>query len=328
MSGAVLESEGSRQPGGDKPAAKGPTIELEDDHPAANGPTAEEAMAASRKAISDAETTTRMARQQAQEAQAEVVRVRAGQQQDQAAVLASAVEASTAERDRHAQAWQAAMEAGDFQAAAGHNKDMAMATAKLERASGELAMVRAGADQRQRQSAAASAQQSAVSQATMNWVAAHKEFDRHRDALILKHKEILNDGVTVDSPRYFRELDVEYDRLTGGGGQQDMGSGDRQHPRQQHFDGAPPGRGNGGSTGGGSSQSGTVQTLLGPVNERRVNGQRFITIPAHLRPDFAEGAKVVGMSIEDYAADQIDIARERAGGGTGGLISGEGNKYK
>lgn len=322
---AVLENEPptTKKPAERQAAAAGPVIEVVDEQ-ANTSPSIEEALAASRRATEAAEQAQRNAQQQAQQSQAEITRLRQSQMQDQSAVLASAVEASTAERDRHAHAWQAAMEAGDFGAAAKHQSDMMLATSKLDRASGELAVLKAQGQQPQRQQP--QTQQNGVSQASQNWINSHKEFNRHRDALILKHQELVNDGLVPDSPRYFRELDVEYNRLVGDGGNQ---GGGQEVDRGRQFDGAPPSRG--GGSGGGSDQSGragTVQTLLGPVGVRTTNGQTFLNIPAHLRPDFAEGAKVVGMSVEDYAMEQVNIARERAGGGTGGLISAEGQKYR
>jgi hypothetical protein len=333
MSGSavLLDQEGqggnppNRQESQQQQRNQPPAVELVDE-PARTGPTPEEALAASQKAIARAEESSRGAQQREQAAQQELARVRQSQQQDQAAVLASAVEASTAERDRHAHAWQSAMEAGDFPAASKHQADMMMATAKLERATGELAVVKAGADQRQRQGGQPQ-QQQGVSTASQHWINSHKDFNSHKDALILKHQELINDGVVIESPRYFRELDAEYDRLTNngqhaeGGAQRDMVDNRRQ--QQQHFDGASPSRG-----GAGGTQGNTVQTLMGPVSVRVVNGQTMLQIPAHLRADFDEGAKVVGMSTADYAMEQVKIARERAAGGTGGLVGEEGKTYR
>lgn len=285
---------------------------------APSGPTPEEALAASRKAIQAAEDQTRAARQREQQTAAQLEQMRHSQQQDQTAVLTSAVEASTAERERHSHAWQAAMEAGDWSAAAKHNSDLAMATARLERASGELAMLKAGAKRQQDQPR----QQDSVSRASQDWINSHPEFSRHRDALVLKHQELVNDGVQVDSPRYFRELDTEYGRLTEGGQRQQNGG--RQVADRQQFDGAPPSRGGSGEGG----QGHKVRTLLGDVYVRQVGEQRFIQIPQHIRADFDEGAKVVGMSVAEYADEQVKIAQERAAGGSGGLIQSEGNTYR
>jgi hypothetical protein len=168
-----------------------------------------------------------------------------------------------------------------------------------------------------------------VSEASQRWISSKPEFNRHRDALILRHQELLNDGIQPDSRAYFRELDSEYDRLTGGANHRDNNNnGDRSvagsSNGQRQFDGAPPSRGGNG----GGSQGGTVNTLLGPVTVRTVNGQTFLTIPDHLRADFAEGAKVVGMSLPEYTMEQVNIARERQSGGTGGLIMEEGRTYR
>lgn len=291
-----------------------------------SGPTPEEALAQSRRAIEAAESSRRAAEQREQAAAAELTRMRASQQQDQQAVLASAVEASTAEQDRLAHAWQAASEAGDFPAAAKLLKDLTLASARLNQVTSELAMAKAGMQQRQQ--AAPQQQQNGVSQRSQQWIAEHPEFNRHKDALILKHQELINDGVMADTPAYFRGLDAEYDRLTGGG-QRDQHGGNRRtemqqdRRQQQTFDGAPPSRGNGGG-----SQSGTVKTLLGPVQVRSVNGQTLLQIPEHLRADFAEGAKVNRMSIEEYTMEQVKIARERDAGGNGGMIMNEGATYR
>jgi hypothetical protein len=297
-----------------------PAVVLSEEPTAKSGPTPEEALEASRKAIQAAEDQARTSQQREQQTSAELERMRASQQQDQVAVLSSAVEASTAERDRHSHAWQAAMEAGDWAAAAKHNSDMAMATARLERATGDLAMAKAGAEQRRGQPR--QQQQNSISQASQNWINSHNQFNRHRDALLLKHQELLNDGIQADSPRYFRELDTEYDRLTGGGQQQERDMGGRVSKPQQ-FDGGTPSRGSGGG-----SQGGTVRTMLGDVHVRTVNGQTLIQIPPEHRELFNTGAKDCGMSVADYAMEQVTIAREIAAGGTGGLITSEGKNYK
>jgi hypothetical protein len=324
---AVLEDE-PRAKEGDRPA--GPTIEIVDEPQRSTGPSVEEALAASRRATEQAEAAQRAAQQRDQQSQAELQRMRQSQTQDQAAVLASAVEASTAERDKHAHAWQAAMEAGEFAAAAKHMADSQLATAKLDRASGELAMLKAGQQQRQAPQQPQRTQDS-LSPAVQDWIARHKEFSKPgatRDSLLAKHQELINDGVQSESPRYFRELDAEYERLTAGSGDGDGGHRDMDRGQGRQFDGAPPSRGGGGSAGDGGRASGTVQTLLGPVGVRTSGGQTYLNIPAHLRADFAEGAKVTGMSVEEYAMDQVKIARERDAGGTGGLISQEGAKYR
>lgn len=297
-----------------------PAVALED-APQHTGPTPEEAIAASRQAMERSENEARLSKEQARQAQDQLHRVRQDQQRDQAAVLGSAVEASTAERDRHAQAWQAAMEAGDFAAAARHNSDLAMATSRLDRASGELAMLKAApAPQRQQQQGGAVE----VSNSSQQWINSKPAFQRHKDALLLRHQELLNDGVVVESPRYFRELDQEYERLTNPGGDtRDNSDMNGNGGSRQAFNGAPPSRG--GNTG---TSANTVNTLLGPVGVSTRNGQTFLTIPPHLRADFDEGAKVVGMTTPEYAMDQVRIARERASGANGGLIMEEGRTYR
>ena len=295
-----------------------PVIELVEE-PQHTGPTPEEALAKSREAVQRSEQAARDAHQREQQAQQELQRVKASQQQDQVAVLASVVEASTAERDRHAAAWQQAMEAGDFPAAGKINTELMAAISRLDRATADLAVSKAGTTQRQQPQGGQ--QQPAVSNRSQDWINSHPEFNRHRDALILKHQELVNDGVQADSPRYFRELDSEYDRLTGKGG--DLAGGDRGMSSDRGFGGATPSRGSGS---GGSSH--TIDTLLGPVGYRVSNGQEFIAIPPHLRPRFEEGAKDCGMSLIAYTKDQIEIAKERRAGQTGGMIESEGRTYK
>ena len=323
MSGTVvLDQNDGGQQNQQQQQAKPPAVALVDE-PQHTGPTAEEALAASRKAIETAEAASRASQQREQAAQAELHRVRASQQQDQAAVLASAVEASSAEHDRHAHSWQAAMEAGDFEAARKHQSAMMMSAAKLERAQGELAVVKAGAQQRQQQQGGGQPQQ-AVSNASQNWINSKPAFNKHRDALLLKHQELVNDGIVPESPRYFRELDTEYDRLANNGQQHEGGTGEMNKGGQgRQFDGAPPSRG-----GAGGSQGGTVRTLLGPISVRQVGGQTMIQIPQNLRESFNEGAKVNNMSVEEYAMEHVRIAREMDAGGNGGLISEEGKIYR
>ncbi len=299
---------------------KPPPIALEEP-PEHTGPTPEEALAASRKAVNDAQLARAAAESNAQQATAELNRVRSTQRDDQAAVLASAVEASTAERDRCASAWQAAMEAGDFKVAAELNKQLGMASAKLDRASGELAMLQESA---KRGGGQQQEPQQGVPARSQQWINAHPEFNTHRQALLAKHAELITDGVMVESPRYFRELDAEYDRLTGAGSRQQESRDMPTPPRQQQFDGGAPSRGNG--TGGASGR--TVNTLLGPVSVRRSNGQDIMSITPNLRPRFEEGAKDCGMKLDEYVWDQVQIAREREAGGTGGLILEEGRTFR
>ncbi len=302
-------------------APKQPAIEIVHE-PARTGPTPEEALASSREAIARAQEAERAATQRAQATEVELQRVRASQQQDQAAVLASAVEASTAERDRHAAAWQDASERGDWATARSHLAEMQMATSRLDRASGQLAMVKAGVQQQA--SAAQPPPQSGYSPKTQAWINNHSEFNRHRDALIMKHQELVNDGVVQESDRYFRELHSEYERLTGAG-QRDGGRGNRMaSDRGQQFDVAPPSRGSQGAGSGGR----VIKTDLGDIRVRGPSGRQTVEISPHHLPDFVEGAKVARMKIEDYVKEFIDADADQRAGGTGGLITSEGRIYK
>jgi len=331
MSGSVVLE-------GQEAADRGPVLEMTPEESPKSGPTPEEALAASQKAIEQSERARVEAQQREQTAQAELQRARASQQQDQTAVLASQVEASTAERDRHASAWQAAMEAGDFKAAADHNKNLALATARLERASGDLAVIRAGIERQQQSGTREPQQRSGVSAASMAWVNSHPEFNRHATALIERSNRIIAEGVVPDSPRYFRDLDAEYDRLTGAADDkpvQQRGQSMNDGNGRQQFDGGTPSRG-GGQSGGGN----TVKTLLGPVSVSKGSDGRIrsINIPSHLRELFDEGAKINGyfrdvggkrvLDTAGYALEQIEIAQERAAGGTGSLITAEGQIFK
>lgn len=319
MDTAVLENEGEVTISTDAGDNKPPPIEVIE--PQANtGPTPEQALAASQEAIQRAERDRDAAIRQARANEVELRQARQTQQQDQMAVLASAVEASTAERDQCQREWQAAMEAGDWAKAAEVNTKLAAAETRRQGAARELEIAKVAGPTRQVQQDQP-ANTGGYSQATRQWIDAHPEFSRSnavKQALIAKHAELMDDGIQADSRAYFRALDEEYARLTSGGNRQE------NHMQREQFGGAPPSRGNGGNGGGGS----TVQTLLGPVKVSQRNGQTLIEIPTHLRSDFDEGAKIARISTAEYALEQVKIARERASGETGGLITAEGATYR
>lgn len=288
--------------------------------PVAAGPTPEEAAATSRRAVEEAQRARTAAEQQAQQATAEVQRLRESQTGDQVAVLSAAVEASRASRDGLADRWQAAMEAGDWKVAADLNKELATQAARFDRATGDLAQLQERIKQQPKQTQQAPGD--AVPNRSQQWINTHPEFNTHKDALILRHQELLADGVTVESPMYFRLLEEEYGRLTGGGGKQQT----RQEPavRQQQFDGGAPSRG------GGSGASGrTIKTALGDIVVRRSNGQDFMSIPnPQHRAEMEEGAKVSRMPFDEYVWEQVKAHREMEAGGTGGMIVTEGRTYR
>ncbi len=319
MSDAVLElpQDANVTVGDDKP----PPVEVVTQE-APSGPSPEEALAEAAKTIAAKDRQIRDVQQAAEHARQEAAAARASQQQDQMAVLAAAVEASTAARETIQSEWQAAMEAGDWAKAATINTKLAEAETRRQRAAADLEILKAGGAVRTDQ-APVRQQSSPYSAATQQWISQHPEFSRNtavRDTLIAKHAELLEDGIRADSPAYFRELSAEYDRVTGKGRQEN----DMSQDRGNSFSGAPPSRGNQATGGGGS----TVQTLLGPVGVSTRNGQTFISIPPAIRQDFEEGAKVSRMTVAEYALEQVKIARERQAGDTGGLITTEGAVFR
>jgi hypothetical protein len=302
-----------------------PATVLEDTPAPDAGPTPEEALAASRTAIQRAEAAALAAQQREAAAQAALREARQSQQLDQAAVLGSAVEASTAERDGHARSWQAAMEAGDFAAASKHQVDMMLATARLERASGELAM--ANAAKERQPPARQESGGNALSPAVREWIEDHPEFKKPgpvRDGLLAMHQQLFDSG-TREGSRYFRALDAEYDRLTGNGDMQ------QERPRNNggSFGGAPPSRGSGRADGASSGERATLIPEVGTIFSRQSGGQMSIRIPFYLRELMDEGAKISGFLMPDgRTPDTARYAKDFIDNGNRGLITSEGKKYQ
>lgn len=290
--------------------------------------TPENAAADTAKLLREAENRTAAAEQRATEARTreqEAMRVaqlaNAGRAQDRTAAVASAVEAASSDAERAESAYVAARENGDAVAEAKALREMSGAEFRLNQAKGELETLKAQPTVIREP---AQPQGGEIGPESRKWINDHPRFNTdnaYKQAALAAHAEALTDGILAESPAYFRHINSRMEQFEGQGRQMDR----RQEPRREQFSGAPPSRGNGR----GASASNTVQTLLGPVTvNRRADGVMGIQIPPHLRADFEDGARITGMTLADYAHQQVQIADERRDGGNGGLIETESQTYR
>jgi hypothetical protein len=267
-----------------------------------------------------AERTAADARQQVQQANA-------GRTQDRTAAVAAAVEAAKSEADLAEAAFVSAREMGDAGAEAKALRAMSQADFRLNQATGELATIQANG---QRQQDQPRQQQNGPGPAAQAWINRNPRFNTDtafKQAALTAHAEAITDGIVAESPAYFRHIEsrlLEAGHEVSGAQpqerQQRMEEPRTPPRRQEQFSGAPPSRGDGG----GASRANTVQTLLGPVTvNRRADGKVGIQIPQNLRENFEEGAKITGMTLAEYAYEQVQVAEERKAGGNGGMIESE-----
>lgn len=319
-----------------------------DDPPPNDGPTPEQALKDAQAALAnkdkDIETANRAraaAERTAAEARDATARERQGRAGDRKALVTQAVEGAKSDRQAAISAIRTAREAGDFDAEMRAQESLNSADYRLNQGTAELAGMGDGKDPTstagdvREQNGGRRDQAAGPSQAAQAWINKHPEFNRnnqYKDAMLAAHGRAVLDGASVDSPAYFRyldEADASWRGQSGGGmGGGNNGGGDDRRGNgkdNSHFDGAPPSRGNGG----GSAGSRQVQTMLGPVGVTRLNnGKISIQIPRDIRDNFEEGAKISNMGLGEYALEQVRIAEERAAGGTGGLVTTEGQKFQ
>lgn len=290
----------------------------------------EDAAADARRVLQEKDRTIETERARANQAEQQAAQARqaahqanAGRTHDRTAAVAAAVEAAKSEADLAEQAYVAATEAGDAAAQAKALRAMNSADFRLNQASGELETLKAAPQPTERP-----AQQGGPGPAAQAWINRNPRFNSDpafKQAAIAAHAEALTDGILAESPAYFRHIEG---KLAEQFGQNQDGQQERQQQMQEprtpqrrdQFNGAPPSRG----SGEGASRANTVQTLLGPVTvNRRADGKIGIQIPQNLRENFEEGAKITGMTLAEYAYEQVQVAEERKAGGNGGMIESE-----
>lgn len=245
------------------------------------------------------------------------------------------VESATSEKSSAAQALRAAREAGDIDAELKAQEQLQNAiwrlneaTRDLEAAKGDPTSAAGNVTEDGQGGRQPIAGDTGVSPATQSWIDRHPRFTSdigYRQVMLKAHADAITDGITVDSPAYFRHLDEQaavLDSGGGGGGGMDVGKLSGSRPlqgNQQDFGGAPTTRGGSNSGQGGSR---VVNSRLGPITVRdRSDGKRILSVPPGLKADFEEGAKVCGMKLADYINDIVEQ-------GDTGLIIGEGHDYR
>jgi hypothetical protein len=299
----------------------------------------ERMLADSRKALeqrdqelADARKRENDARTQAARARDEVARANMGRATDRVAAVGSALEAAKADQTAAKLAKRAARESGDIDAEIAADELLASANYRLNQASGELNWLKqqGGQPQPQGDQGATGGGQSAEARA---WLDAHPRY--HTDAAYRAtangaHSEALRAGKREGSQEYVDFIDQIVAQVYG----ENHGTGTEPPAarRQQVDNGRQNSTSSAGPTnrGGGGSASGakTVQTLLGPVGVTRANGKvvQVVLPPAgsQARADWEEAASVNQMRLGDYAYEQVLIAEERAAGGSGGWVQGDG----
>ena len=276
----------------------------------------EEALAEAQRGIVERDRQLAAERDARSRAEREAQRAHAGRQQDRGAAIAATIEAATTAQANAESAKRAAREAGDIDAEIKADKALAQATYRLEQAQAFAAQAQrdpvsqAGATQEPQQGAV-------VSGAAAKWIAAHPRFNTDPDykgKLMAAHYDLLNDGVQPDSRAYFRELDRVAAELEGRKVEQPQ-----QRPAPDQFSGAPPAKGSVAASGGN-----TIKTAFGPVTVvGRGKDVTYRVRPEDL-PDFQEGAKINGMSLKQYVAEQIASVKSNYAG----LMTEEGRQYR
>lgn len=306
----------------------------------ASDPAAQIEAANRRAAAAEAALNTeRQGRTRAERTAARAVKVG---QVERGASLASQVESATTAVEAAKNAYKMARETGDLDAEVKANNDLAMANARLLNANNEFERAKAGGDADPTSAggdmtdpAGGNADNGPDPDAASRaWVQAHPKMaydENYKAQLFGEHKRLVADGVKPNSPAYFRALDAKHSEIEGGGrrnGNSDYGSDD------MNGDQGRQGRGSGGvSPSRGSANGagpGTVKTLMGPVGvTQKADGSFAVRIldPSR-KADFEEGAKISNMPLGEYILEQVKIAQEREGGGSGGLITTEGVAYR
>lgn len=306
------------------------------------GPTPEEALADAEKALrakddelAAATTRANTAEHTAAQARDAAARERTARQTDRQAAVKSQNEAAQADKATAQQMKRAAREAGDLDAELKADDMLASANYRLDKTKDELDQLAGGGEMRMEDARPGTGggqqQHQGMAPESVAWIEAHPRFKTdkgYKQAALTADSQCVIDGIIRNSPAYFRELNkavADYEGADGNNGGEHVNNRNNGGRRPASSEGAPPSRGNGGH--GGAPRM--VKTPLGTLTvSRRNDGKLAIQIPPGSRQDFEEGAKVTGMSLGEYAHEQVKIADEVAAGGNGGLITEEGSIYR
>lgn len=307
-----------------EPQDAGLTIEAGgDDDPMAALEASRRALAQRDEELASARRTADQERRAAAEARDQAARIARDRRGDQRAAVEGSLRAAEAQLESARAQYRQARETGDTDAELEAQSSLAEATYAKKQAEAYLAQNPAGQDQGYVPTPNNGTGGRTLSSAAQAWVDRNPRFNsdpQFRTHAMAAHQSAIDDGITTDSPAYFRFIDDSLKRaFPDHGGER--GRGDDMSER---FNGAPPNRG---GSGGGSGN--TVKTPFGPVQvHRRANGTMGVRIPQDRMEDWNEAARICGMSLKDYVAEQIQIKQELDTGGNAGMITTEGATFR
>jgi hypothetical protein len=340
-------------PTNQQPAAPAtPAVTLEDG-PGRGADADAEALQAAQRALEQANQRATAQEAAARAAHSENARLRDQQARqarasitDRKAVLAQATEAADTDLSRAKMALKAAYDAGDPEAMGAAQEAIASATYRKSQAAGELATIDARLQAEPTSGAAAPAGQPqpaaggyAPDQRARQWMDQHPRFDADpgykATALALHNEAGQTHGFGSDA--YYNHLNTGLARVYGESHGELPGGQQMQRQDGGNTSSAAPT-----NRGGGGSQSGSfkaVQTGLGVVNVARnqAGGMRISFADPSVRENMEEGAKICfpgqwakdpQKALAEYVGEQVRIAEERNGGGTAGMVNGDGAIYR
>lgn len=285
------------------------------------------ALVAERQRVTEAETRAREATATAQTVQHQAVGA-------QVQAADAGITTAKADHQRALAQLKAAKEAGDIDAEVAAQDFLTDARQRFTHFTNEknrLGSAPKPAAQPQRNG-------SGFTPAAQAWIDRHPRYNSDRDYrayCIGMDAEAISAGHALDSPEYFSFIDNALAQKFPEGGDSGGNQGGQQMPAQRQQNGhaaSGGGRPNGSSGGGGGGQ--IYQTGLGPITVRKSRGSdgreiaRISIPPGEVRENFEEGARVSGMSLQEYAYEQYVIAEEQRLGGNGGHTTSEGRTYR
>ncbi len=288
--------------------------------------------------VADARRAARDAEQRREAAETEARQAQAARATDHQTVAASAIEAARADQAAARIAKRTAREAGDLDAEFTADEQLQSATYRIVQATSELERLKSAP-----KPVAPQQNGGGPSEAAQRWMDEHPRFydpnDTYQGDALDAHAAALRRGLRDGSPEYIRHIDQTMTRLYGEGHGQSGGAARTEEPapmaqQPRQSSAAPPARSQSGAAPGGYKR---VSTLFGPVDVRyqggKIAGVRFTSSAQH--ENFVEGAKLdkryesdPDRTLADYAMDHVQIGLERAAGGSGDLVVGDGGRYE
>ena len=282
-------------------------------------------VAESRRLAADAQARATAAEQA-------LVQTNAARLTDQEALLAGVLESSKNEQAAARLAIRSAREIGDTDAEADAIEALAQATYRSSQASGDLAQIRAVQAQqpaRPRQASQQPAQNGPTPEAQA-WIDSHPAYLTdmvYRGAANEAHNAAVAAGLPEGSQHYIDHIDrLMEDHFGAGHGQSGRQNAPPRRDANVRNTSLPPSRGQGAQAGG-YKRVQTILTAEPLLVQDRGNGMSVKFSSDEQRRDFEEGARISKMSLAAYVKDHIDIAKERAAGGDGNLITTEGARF-